>query len=83
MGKGRLKRTDVLERLGVRDFARVAQLSAEEAFRLFQRKHGDESQRLWGRFETEVTKRTAESELRHRTELQAVSVRNGTLKSPA
>src|SRR5438094_10371568 len=31
LGKGELSRTDVLERLGMRDFARVAQLSAEEA----------------------------------------------------
>ncbi len=34
VGKGQLRRTEVLERLGMKDFARVAQLSAEEAFRL-------------------------------------------------
>lgn len=79
LGEGKLKRTEVLERLGVGDFARVAQLSAEEAFRLFQRKHGDESQQIWARFEAELTKRNAESELRHRSELQALSVRNDTL----
>lgn len=79
LGKGKLKRTEVLERLGVGDFARVAQLSAEEAFRLFQRKHGDESQQLWGRFETELAKRSAEAELRHRSELQALSLQNTTL----
>ena len=28
LGKGELSRTEVLERLGMRDFARVAQLSA-------------------------------------------------------
>ena len=32
-GEGKLKRTEILDRLGVKDFARVAQLSAEEAFR--------------------------------------------------
>lgn len=83
LGEGKLKRTEVLERLGVGDFARVAQLSAEEAFRLFQRKHGDESQHLWARFETELAKRTADTELRHRSELQALSVRNDALNRKA
>ena len=36
-GAGKLKRTEILDRLGMRDVARVAQLSAEEAFRLLQR----------------------------------------------
>jgi hypothetical protein len=31
LGEGRLTRAEVLDRLGVKDFARVAQLSAEEA----------------------------------------------------
>jgi hypothetical protein len=39
LGEGRLKRTEVLDRLGVKDFARIAQLSAEEAFRLLQQKN--------------------------------------------
>jgi hypothetical protein len=39
LGAGELKRSEVLDRLGVKDFARVAQLSAEEAFRLLQQKH--------------------------------------------
>ena len=79
LGEGKLKRTEVLERLGVGDFARVAQLSAEEAFRLLQHKHGNESQQLWARFEAELTKRAAESELRHRSELQALAVQNDSL----
>ena len=79
LGEGKLKRTDVLDRLGVGDFARVAQLSAEEAFRLLQQKHGNESQQLWTRFETELTKRTAEIELRHRSELQFLSAQKETL----
>jgi len=73
LGEGRLKRTEVLDRLGVRDFARVAQLSAEEAFRLLQQKHGNDSQRTWARFESELTRRTAEIELRHRSELQLLA----------
>lgn len=72
LGEGKLKRTEVLERLGVRDFARVAQLSAEEAFRLLQQKYSNDSQHVWARFETELTKRTAEIDLRHRTELQTL-----------
>ena len=38
LGAGHLKRAEVLERLGAKDFARVAQLSAEEAFRLLLQK---------------------------------------------
>jgi len=72
LGEGRLKRTEVLDRLGVKDFARVAQLSAEEAFRLFQQKHGSDTQHTWARFESELTRRTADLELRHRGELQAL-----------
>lgn len=79
LGEGELKRTEILDRLGVRDFARVAQLSAEEAFRLLQQKHVNDSQHAWSRFETELTKRTAEIELRHSSELQAVAARNESL----
>jgi predicted nuclease with TOPRIM domain len=49
-----------LDRLGVKDFARVAQLSAEEAFRLLQNKHDREHQSAWSRFEAELAKRTLE-----------------------
>ena len=34
LGAGNLKRTEVLERLGMKDFARIAQISAEEAIQL-------------------------------------------------
>jgi hypothetical protein len=37
-GEGKLKRTEILDRLGMRDAARVAHLSAEEAFRLLSQK---------------------------------------------
>jgi hypothetical protein len=59
-GSGELSRAEILDRLGVRDFARVAQLSAEEAFRLLQNRHDREHQNAWSRFETELAKRTAE-----------------------
>jgi hypothetical protein len=53
-GEGRLKRTEILDRLGVKDFARVAQLSAEEAFRLLLEKHKEDQQHVWLRFEAEI-----------------------------
>src|SRR5260370_41551034 len=70
-GAGKLKRTEILDRLGVKDFARVAQLSAEEAFRLLQNKHDHEHQAAWSRFETELAKRTAEIRERHKDELRS------------
>lgn len=54
-GAGELSHAEILDRLGVKDFARVAQLSAEEAFRLLQSKHDHERQNAWSRFETELT----------------------------
>jgi hypothetical protein len=70
-GAGKLKRAEILDRLGVKDFARVAQLSAEEAFRLLQQKHDREHQTAWSRFETELAKRTAEVRERHKDELRS------------
>jgi len=67
---GELTRAEVLDRLGVKDFARVAQLSAEEAFRLLQSKHDREHQTAWSRFETELAKRTAELRERLNNELR-------------
>jgi hypothetical protein len=71
-GEGELKRAEVLERLGVRDLARVAQLSAEEAFRLLLGKHQQDEQSSWMRFESELSKRLAKATTRHEEELQAV-----------
>ncbi len=68
-GEGKLKRTEILDRLGMRDAARVAQLSAEEAFRLLSQKHSYDQQNGWSRFETELAKRTAEIRERHKDEL--------------
>jgi hypothetical protein len=83
LGEGKLKRTEVLDRLGVKDFARVAQLSAEEAFRLLLQKHHHDEQTGWARFETELTKRTAEIEQRHRDELQTLGGRLKEFESAA
>ena len=78
-GAGELTRAEILDRLGVRDFARVAQLSAEEAFRLLQSKHDREHQTAWSRFETELAKRTAEVRERHKDELRLAISEKETL----
>jgi chromosome segregation ATPase len=83
LGEGKLKRTEVLDRLGVKDFARVAQLSAEEAFRLLQQKNAHDHQTAWARFETELAKRAAEVEQRHRDELRTLGGRIKELESAA
>ena len=70
-GAGELSHAEILDRLGVRDFARVAQLSAEEAFRLLQNKHDREHQTAWSRFDTELAKRTAEIREQHKDALRS------------
>ena len=70
-GAGKLKRTEILDRLGVKDFARVAQLSAEEAFRLFTQKQNHEQQSVWSRFEIELAKRTSEIREQHKDALRS------------
>ena len=70
-GEGELSRAEILDRLGVKDFARVAQLSAEEAFRLLQNRHDREHQNAWSRFETELAKRTAEIREHHKDALRS------------
>jgi hypothetical protein len=69
-GAGKLSRTEMLERLGMRDAARVAQLSAEEAFRLLQQKHTHEHQTAWTRFEVELAKRGTEIREHFKDELR-------------
>ena len=83
LGAGKLKRTEVLDRLGVKDFARVAQLSAEEAIRLLLSKHQQDEQSGWARFEAELGKRTAEIAQSHRDELHALVARTKELEGAA
>jgi hypothetical protein len=78
-GAGELTRAEVLDRLGVKDFGRVAQLSAEEAFRLLQRKHDHEHQSAWSRFDAELAKRTAEIREQHKDELRVAQSEKETL----
>ena len=73
LGRGALTRAEILDRLGAKDFARVAELSAGEAFRLLQRKQSEDQQSVWLRFESELAKRTAEIEQHHRDELRTSS----------
>jgi myosin heavy subunit len=70
VGKGTLTRTEVLERLGMKDFARVAQLSAEEAIRILLRNEKESEQARWSKFDVELTKRLAEVNAKHSAELQ-------------
>ena len=83
LGEGKLKRSEVLDRLGVKDFARVAQLSAEEAFRLLLSKHKQDEQNVWLRFEAELTRRTSEINQRHKDELHALTARTKELEAAA
>lgn len=82
-GTGELSRNEILDRLGVKDFARVAQLSAEEAFRLLQNQYRQDGDALWARFETELMKRTAQIGQRHKDELQTLTARTKELEAAA
>ena len=79
LGKGELSRTEVLERLGMKDFARVAQLSAEEAIRLLLAKEEHAEQGRWAKFEVELTKRLAEAAGKHNAELQRLQAEKSEL----
>src|ERR1700729_3848498 len=83
LGEGALKRTEILDRLGVKDFARVAQLSAEEAFRLILSKHKQDEQDVWARFEAELARRTVEIERRQQNELHSLAARAKELEAAA
>jgi hypothetical protein len=82
-GAGELSRAEILDRLGVKDFARVAQLSAEEAFRLLHDQHQQDGEALWARFQAELTKRTSEIEQQHRDEIHSLSARAQERESAA
>ena len=79
LGKGELSRTEVLERLGMKDFARVAQLSAEEAIRLVLKREKDAEQTRWAKFDAELARRVAEVTGRHNAELQKLQAEKSEL----
>jgi hypothetical protein len=70
IGKGQLSRTEILERLGMKDYTRVAQLSAEEAIRLIVNKEKESEQARWVRFESELTKRVTDVSDKYKAQLQ-------------
>ncbi len=80
LGEGKLKRAEVLERLGMKDFARVAQLSAEEAFRLLRQKHTQDESNAWVRFEAELTKQVTAITERYNSQLQTLRNEKGGLE---
>jgi DNA repair exonuclease SbcCD ATPase subunit len=79
LGKGELSRADVLERLGMNDYARVAQLSAEEAIRLLTAKEKDNEQARWAKFDAELARRVAEVTSKHHAELQRLQAEKSEL----
>jgi hypothetical protein len=79
LGKGELSRTEVLERLGMKDFARVAQLSAEEAIRLLTAREKDAEQTRWAKFDAELARRVTEVTGRHNAELQRLQTEKSEL----
>src|ERR1035441_7013670 len=79
LGKGELSRTEVLERLGMKDFARVAQLSAEEAIRLILKKEKDAEQARWAKFDAELARRVAEVAGKHNAEFQKLQAEKSEL----
>ena len=79
LGKGELSRSEVLERLGMKDFARVAQLSAEEAIRLLVANEKQAEQGRWAKFEVELTKRLGEAAGRHSAEMQSLQAEKSEL----
>ena len=79
LGKGELSRTEVLERLGMKDFARVAQVSAEEAIRLVLKKEKDGEQARWAKFDAELARRAAEAAGKHDAELQRLQAEKSEL----
>jgi hypothetical protein len=81
LGKGELSRTEVLERLGMQDFARVAQLSAEEAIRLILKKEKDAEQARWAKFDVELARRVAEVTGKHSAELQKLQAEKSELSA--
>src|ERR1700746_3979936 len=79
-GQGQLTRAEVLERLGMKDFARIAQVSAEEAFRPLLKEHKGEENSLWLRFENELTKRLNEVTQKHKNEIQGLQNEKAALE---
>ncbi len=79
LGEGNLKRAVLLQRLGMADYARVAQLSAEEAMRLLLTNQNESEQGRWSKFEAELTKRLSEATAKYNAELQSIQGQKNAL----
>lgn len=64
-GAGEITRAEILERLGVKEFATVVRLSAEEAFRLLQSQYRQDADAVWHRYQSELPRRIADAEQQH------------------
>jgi hypothetical protein len=69
-GHGEISRAEILDRLGMKEFSRVAQLSAEEAMRLLLKQEKQSEEARWNKFQLELTKRLADVTQKHQAELQ-------------
>src|ERR1019366_6830104 len=63
----------------MKDFARVAQLSAEEAIRLVLKKEKDAEQTRWAKFDAELARRVGEVTGKHNAELQKIQAEKSEL----
>ena len=63
----------------MKDYARVAQLSAEEAIRLILKKEKDAEQARWAKFDAELARRVAEVTGKHSAELQKLQAEKSEL----
>jgi hypothetical protein len=69
-GEGEISRAEVLDRLGMRDFIRIAELTASQALQLLLKQEKQSENTRWQNFEVELTKRLADVTQRHQAELQ-------------
>jgi hypothetical protein len=79
-GEGQLERATILARLGMTDHARVAELSAQEAFRLVMKKQAAEEEANWRRFEAEIAKRANAIEDSFNKQVNAIRLEKETLE---
>jgi hypothetical protein len=63
----------------MKDFARVAQLSAEEAIRLIMKKEKDAEQARWAKFDAELARRVAEVTGKYNAESQKLQTEKSEL----
>ncbi len=80
LGKGELSRAEVLDRLGMKEYGRIAQMSAEEAIRLLLAKEKDAEHARWAKFDVELTRRLAEVTAKYNAEVQGLQTEKSQLE---